>query len=63
MATTTTQPNTNVRAAARPDDWSRWLLRLLALALVVLGLGLLAAELDTVPAAWAGLVGVAGHWW
>ncbi len=44
----------------RPIAWGRWLYRLLAAALVTLGLALLASELELLPAHWAQPVAVGG---
>lgn len=49
---TTTQPNTNLSAPARPVEWGRWLLWLLAAGGVAVGLLLLAHELGRLPAVW-----------
>jgi hypothetical protein len=61
MATTTsTQSNTGLSAAARPIDWPRVAYCALAATLVILGVAMLASELQVLPAEWARSLTVAG---
>jgi hypothetical protein len=61
MATTTTTPsNTALSAAVSPIDWPRLAYCALAAILVILGVAMLASELQVLPAEWARPLTVAG---